>query len=136
MAAFFDTNVLVYCTDASAPHKQSTARQLVSQATLAGEGVLSTQVLIELFNTLTRKQKVPARAAGALALGYTQWRVIDSDLALVANAIEKSVHHGLSVWDAMIVEAAVRSGASELYSEDLSHGRRFGDVTVVNPFKS
>lgn len=136
MTTFFDTNVLVYCTDPSEPEKQAKAKQLVAQSTLAGEGVLSTQVLIELFNTLTRKQQVSAQAAGALALAYTQWPVIDSDLALVTNAIEKSVQHGLSIWDAMIVEAALRSGASVLYSEDMSHGQRFGGVTVVDPFKS
>ena len=55
MLAFLDTNLLVYCTDATAPTKQERARALVSRLSAAGEAVVSTQVLIELFHTLMRK---------------------------------------------------------------------------------
>ena len=44
-----DTNVLVYCTDATAPQKQAIARALVAETSTAGDAVLSTQVLIELL---------------------------------------------------------------------------------------
>ncbi len=134
MPAFFDTNVLVYCTDAAAPAKQSRARSLVAGSAAAGEAVVSTQVLIELFNVLTRKQKMPPATAQALALAYAAWPVIVSDMQLVGAAMEKSVRHQLSIWDAMVVEAATRAEAQTLYSEDLSHGQRFGLLTVVNPF--
>ena len=50
MSVFFDTNVLVYCTDTTAPEKQAIARALVSQASASGDALVSTQVLIELFN--------------------------------------------------------------------------------------
>ena len=66
MAAFFDTNVLVYCTDVAAPAKQARARALVGRCAAAGEAVVSTQVLAELFHTLTRKQRMPPEAAQAL----------------------------------------------------------------------
>jgi predicted nucleic acid-binding protein len=134
MSAFFDTNVLVYCTDTTAPAKQRRARNLVAASTMAGEAVLSTQVLIELFHTLTRKQKMPPAAAQALTQAYALWPVIDSDVSLVKAAIEKSVQHQLSIWDAMVVEAALRAQAQTLYSEDLTHGRRFGTLAVINPF--
>ena len=134
MTLFFDTNVLVYCTNIAAPPKQARARQLVMQASLDGDGWISTQVLIELFNVLTRKQKIPATAARDLALSYTAWPVVNSDLALVGAAMETSARQHLSIWDAMVVEAALRSGANILYTEDLTHGQRFGALTVVNPF--
>ncbi len=134
MAVFFDTNVLVYCTDTQAPHKQARARSLISQAAAAGESVVSTQVLIELFHVLTRKQKMPAATAQILVQAYCAWSVIDSDVELVCGAIEKSVQHQLSIWDAMVIEAALRAQAQTLYTEDLTHGQRFGTLTVVNPF--
>lgn len=134
MVAFFDTNLLVYCTDATAPDKLTSARSLVARASTAGEAVVSTQVLIELFHTLTRKQKMPPIAAQTLILAYTAWPVIDSDVAMVSAAIEKSIVFQLSIWDAMIIEAAVRAKADTLYTEDLTHGQRFGTLTVVNPF--
>ncbi len=136
MVAFFDTNVLVYCTDMSAPGKRQRAMALVAQASSAGEAVLSTQVLIELFHVLTHKQKMPAATAQVLTRAYAQWPVIDSDLALVHGAVEKSVQHKLSIWDAMVIEAALRAEATTLYTEDLGHGQCFGALVVVNPFRA
>ncbi len=134
MLAFFDTNVLVYCTDAAEPRKQSRARALVAQSTAAGEAVTSTQVLIELFHTLTRKQKMPPDVAQALTQAYAGWQVIGSDNALVSAALARSVQQQWSIWDAMVIEAASRSGARTLYTEDLQHGQRIGGMTIVDPF--
>lgn len=134
MVAFIDTNVLVYCTDAGAPAKQRRARSLVARLSAAGEAVVSTQVLIELFHTLTRKQRMPPDAAQAVVLACTAWPVVDSDLALVRAAMEHSIRQQLSIWDAMVVEAALRANVQTLYSEDFSHGRRYGALVVVDPF--
>ena len=135
MLAFFDTNVLVYCTDSSSPAKQARARSLVAEHASTGEAVISTQVLIELFHSLTRKQKIPPALAQSLVLGFAEWPVISSDAALVTAAVDKSIQWQLSIWDAMVVEAALRSGAATLYTEDLNAGQRFGGLTVVNPFQ-
>ena len=134
MSVFFDTNVLVYCTDTTAPEKQAIARALVSTASASGDAMVSTQVMIELFNVLTRKQQMPAANAQTLIAAYTGWSVVPSDLTLVTAAIEKSTQHQLSIWDAMVIEAALRGGAQTLYTEDLTHGQRFDAITVVNPF--
>ena len=70
MSVFFDTNVLVYCTDTTAPKKQAIARALVSTASASGDAMISTQVLIELFNVYTRKQQMPPAHANALVTAY------------------------------------------------------------------
>jgi predicted nucleic acid-binding protein len=134
VATFFDTNVLVYCTDVTAPAKQARARALVARCAAAGEAVVSTQVLFELFHTLTRKQRMPPEAAQALLQAYSAWPVFGSDLTLVGAAIDRSIRNRLSIWDAMIVEAALRAGAKTLYTEDLQHGQRIGAMTIVDPF--
>jgi predicted nucleic acid-binding protein len=134
VSIFFDTNVLVYCTDTTAPRKQAIARSLVSQASMTGDAVISTQVLIELFNVLTRKQRMLPAQAKALAMAYAHWSVVQTDVSLVTAAMEKSVQHQLSIWDAMVIEAAMRCGAQTLYTEDLTHGQRFDALTLVNPF--
>ena len=41
---------------------------------------------------------------------------------------------GLDIYDALIVAAAIEAGCETLYSEDFQHARRFGDLTIVNPF--
>lgn len=134
MSVFFDTNVLVYCTDKLNPAKQAIALSLVEKHSATGQAVISTQVLIELYNVLVNKQKVPASLAAELVNNYALWPVVESDLALVQRAIARTLAQRISIWDAMVVEAANRSDADTLLSEDMSHGTRYGQTAVVNPF--
>ena len=41
----------------------------------------------------------------------------------------------ISYWDTLIVAAALLSGCDTLYTEDLNHGQRYGEVLVLNPFR-
>lgn len=134
VSVFFDTNVLVYCTDNYSPAKQAIALTLVEKHSANGQAVISTQVLIELYNILLNKQKVPGNLAAELVNSYALWTVVDSDLGLVQSAVARTLEQRISIWDAMVVEAANRCGAEMLLSEDLSHGMRYGGTTVVNPF--
>lgn len=59
---------------------------------------------------------------------------IDSSKGLVLSALGLALRHRLSIYDAMIVQAAIDSGSTTLYSEDLHDGQRFGDLRVVDPF--
>jgi predicted nucleic acid-binding protein len=49
------------------------------------------------------------------------------------EALEIMMRHRVYFWDALILEAAERCGASILYSEHLATGQRYGAVQVVNP---
>jgi predicted nucleic acid-binding protein len=128
---FFDTNVLFYLLSADAAKAQR-AEQL-----LATGGVVSVQVLNEFAAVAARK----------LAMGIAEIRVILSTLrALCAvNPLDVATHElGLgvaqryrySIYDAMIVAAALRAGCSTLYSEDLRHGQKIERLTILNPFRS
>jgi predicted nucleic acid-binding protein len=65
---------------------------------------------------------------------YAEWLVVQVDIPLILTASELEERHTLSFWDALVVEAAWRSGASRLVSEDLQPGRRIGGVRIENPF--
>jgi len=133
---FVDTNVLVYLFDADAPPKQQRARELVGELTEARSLVLSSQVLSELFVTVTRKLADPLPVAQALQAvdDLSAFPVVAVDAALVRRAAALSTTEHVSYWDALILEAAVEAGAATLYSEDLQAGRAYQGVTVVNPF--
>src|SRR5260370_21115664 len=64
---FLDTNVLVYAYDASSPKKQRVAQDLVRRA-VAGEIVISSQVLAEVVATLLHKLSPAASSGDVLAL--------------------------------------------------------------------
>ncbi len=41
----------------------------------------------------------------------------------------------INFWDALILAAAEQSGCRWVLSEDFQSGRKFGPVTMVNPFE-
>ncbi len=50
------------------------------------------------------------------------------------SAISLARDNGFRIYDALIIAAAIEGRCDTLYSEDLQHGRRFGALTIVNPF--
>ena len=135
--SFVDTNILVYAEDRDAKAKHEVARDLVIQLWDDRVGVLSVQVLQELYVNVTRKLKKPLSSAKALEVvqEYLTWTVIENTGRLLTAAIELQQKHQLSFWDAMVVQAAIEGGCDKLYSEDMNAGQRFGSVVIVNPFK-
>ena len=50
------------------------------------------------------------------------------------GAIDIHRLQGFSIWDALVVRAALVSGCRVLYTEDLQRGRRIDGLEVVNFF--
>jgi predicted nucleic acid-binding protein len=137
MRCFFDTNVLVYIFDERAPEKGAVARQLLADCITRKDACLSAQVLQEFFVTVTRKLTTPLTQLQAerAVRDFSTLPIVNSDGALVLDAITTSDRYRISFWDSLIVEAALRAGAAILYTEDLQDGQVFGSVTVENPFR-
>jgi predicted nucleic acid-binding protein len=134
---FLDTNVFVYSFDTSAPAKARRARQLIRRAVATGKGIVSYQVAQEFFNVALRRFAQPMAVAEAeqyLATVFRSLMAVHSSQTLFAEALRLNDRYRLSWYDALIVAAAVESQCSLLYSEDLQHGQRFGDLQVENPF--
>jgi len=133
---FVDTNVLVYAYDRGAGSKHEEAQGLVEDLWQKSNGVLSTQVLQEFYVNVRRKAKKPISINSARALigDYLSWDPIVNDGASVLEAIDAERRYRISFWDALIVVAAQKGGASIIYSEDMNDGQMFGSVQVRNPF--
>jgi predicted nucleic acid-binding protein len=133
---FVDTNVLVYAYDSAAGDKRRAARSVLSELWRTGDGLISTQVLQELYVTLTRKVPRPLNSAlaGEIVADMLTWDVVVNDGDSILRAIDIERRERLSFWDALIVASAERGGAGVLLSEDLPHGRVLAGVRVRNPF--
>jgi predicted nucleic acid-binding protein len=134
--SFVDTNVLVYAEDRDAGRKHELARDLIVALWNDRSGVVSVQVLQELYVTLIRKVRRPLAPARALEIvrEYLTWEVVDNTGVLLLDAIALQQKAGVSFWDASIVQAGVSAACDRLYSEDLNAGQRFGRLEIVNPF--
>jgi len=133
---FVDTNIIVYAYDRDAGRKHEIARDLMIGLWSAAGAVLSTQILQEFYVTVTRKIASPLtrEAAREIIKDYLTWGIVSNDGDAVLEAIDIETGENISFWDALVVAAAKRGGAEVLLSEDLSEGRKFGDMVVRNPF--
>jgi predicted nucleic acid-binding protein len=133
---FIDTNVLVYAHDTDAGVRHATAKALLAELWDNRNGSLSTQVLQEFYAVVTRKFRppMPRAKARAIVAAYGEWCDVVMEPQLIVAASRLEEEHTLSFWDSLIVQAAIHSGADQLVSEDLQHGRHFGTLTIENPF--
>jgi predicted nucleic acid-binding protein len=136
MPCTFDTNVLVYTLPDPTNTKRNQARDLLIRGAKPQAGVLLLQSLAEFSYVAARKfglginsirrrvrdwrEAIPVHAAG------------DEDLM---EALELVRDHRIGFWDALLCATASRAGLHYLLSEDMQDGRRFGGLTIVNPFR-
>lgn len=134
--AFVDTNIWVYTVDAADPVRRSRALETVG-ADSPHDLVVSSQVLAEFYAVVTRKLAFPLDQVRAqdLVARISALPVTPIDGALVGSAISASRAWGVSVWDALILQAAEAAGCALVLSEDLGDGRVYGSVRVVNPLR-
>ena len=134
--SFVDTNVLVYAHDRGSGERHSKARALIEDLWESRTGILSTQVLQELYINVRRRaaQPMSQRQAREILQDYMAWDVVVNDEAAILEAIQLEDRFQISFWDALIVQAANSAAADVLYSEDLNDGQVYGAVQLVNPF--
>ena len=133
---FVDTNVLVYCRDASEPMKQAQALAWMAQLWDNRTGCLSFQVLLEFYVTAILKLSpgLTAEEARMDVQDFLAWKPILTDGQSIEEAWRLQDRYRFSWWDALIVAAAQVSACRYLLSEDFQDGMEMGDLKVVNPF--
>ena len=127
---FLDTNVLVYAfsTDARA----AKAQQLLDRGCL-----INVQILNEFANVARRKLKMRwTELAEALDAIRTLCPMIPPVMLDTHSAgLERAQCYGLSVFDGLVVAAALESECETLWSEDMQHGLVIDSkLRILNPF--
>jgi len=132
--SFLDSNLLVYTDDRDAKSKRDRALDLIATLRRRRLAVVSTQVIQEYFVAATRKLGVEAATARRKVELFARFELVQVDAGMIVAAIDLHRLHALSFWDALIVQSAVASGCSVLFSEDLQAGRKLLGLEIVNPF--
>lgn len=128
--AFFDSNVLIYAF--SDDQRAGRARDLMAEG-----GAIGVQSLNEIANVLRRKHRFSwDEIAEALAVvRHYCFPPIPLDDAVHLSGLAVAQRHMLSVYDGLIVAAALSAGCDTLYSEDMHAGLMIGGrLTIVNSF--
>ncbi len=128
--AFLDTNILLYLLSADE------TKFVRAENTIASGGIISVQVLNEFASVARRK----------LNMSFTEIREFLSHICMICPVIPVTVkvhdqglriaeHYGFSIYDALIVAAALSAGCTILYSEDMQNSQMIdGQLLIRNPF--
>ena len=128
--SFFDTHVLLYLLSGDVAQADR------AEAVLALGGTISVQVLNEFAAVAARK----------LGLSYPEIREVLEPVRAVCDVVPITLEthdlglqiaerYGFSIYDALIVAAALRAGCRTRYSEDRHDGQTLDGRRVVrNPF--
>jgi predicted nucleic acid-binding protein len=132
---FIDTNVLIYAHDADAGAKHQIAKEVLRELWTERTGVLSVQVLQEFYVNVTRKISTPVskELARLVVSSYAIW-CTETTPTEIASAFRIEDESRIGFWDALIVSAASKSGATRILSEDLNTGQRIAGIVIENPF--
>jgi predicted nucleic acid-binding protein len=128
--SFLDTNVLLYLASDD-PDKARRVEELLGQGC-----VVSVQVLNEIANVARRKIKLDwpeTRDFLGLVRGLTTVEPVTTDT--YDEGLRVAARYQLSIYDGMIVGAALLAGCRALWSEDMQDGLRIDDrLTIRDPF--
>jgi predicted nucleic acid-binding protein len=130
---FLDTNLWVYFFAKDPLDKAERIADIVN-AQLPSL-IISTQVLGEFYNVLTRKRIFSNTETQSIVSGLTnRTLVVDIDTSKVLQAMELNIRYGYSYWDSLIIATALQSDCSILYSEDMQHDQLIeGKLRIINP---
>ncbi len=129
---FLDTNVLVYAYSITEPDKQAIARKIIAEY----DSYISTQVLQELTNTLTKKFYNSWNDAQNVILESCNNNLLHiNERETVLDACSIAQKYNYSFYDSLIIAAAIECNCNTLFSEDLHNGQLIETkLRIVNPF--
>jgi predicted nucleic acid-binding protein len=129
--SFFDTNVLLYVVSGDA------AKADRAEMRLAEGDTISMQVLNEITNVARRKMRLSWSQTHAFLTAVRGLLLVQPvTVATHAIGIEIAERSRLSIFDAMVVAAALQAGCDTLWSEDMQDGMLLeGRLRIVDPFR-
>lgn len=127
---FFDTNVVIYAFRKDDPRSQ------IAETLLASGGTVSVQILNEFAAVARRKLQ---RSWDEIARALEILRVFcpapaPLTIEIHEHALKIAERYGYSMYDSLVIAAALRAGSSTLYSEDMQDGQSIDGLMIRNPF--
>jgi predicted nucleic acid-binding protein len=134
---FIDTNLFIYQLEASDESKSATADRIICKGIETRNACISFQVVQECLNIILRKAEVSLSTDEAkqyLDHVLAPLFRVPASLSLYRRALDLQTRYRYGFYDSLVIAAALDSGCTRLYSEDLQDGQRIEGLTIENPF--
>jgi predicted nucleic acid-binding protein len=133
-----DSNILVYSYDKSEQKKHQKAKEIVKQAWIKKDAVLSMQNLAEFYSIITRKTKkpMPLDTAKQIILDLIDgFEILRYDENSIINAINNQAIYKIPFWDSLIVSVMEENSIDSIITENEKDFKKVKWLKVINPFK-
>jgi predicted nucleic acid-binding protein len=139
VASLVDTNILVYRCDPRDAAKRGAAHDILRNGEKSGDLRIAHQSLVEFMKSVIRPRgSSPLMnredATRQVELFMVQFPVLYPDEHVFRIALWGMAAYQLPWFDAHLWAYAEHYGLPEILSEDFQHERRYGTVTIRNPF--
>jgi predicted nucleic acid-binding protein len=128
--SFLDSNVLVYAF--TADRRAAAAQDLLARGCAAG-----VQGLNEFANVARRKlgMEWPELRDALAAIRSLCRPIVPLDVETHVEALRLAERHRFTIFDALMIAAALRADCDVLFSEDMQDGMEIdGRLRITNPF--
>jgi predicted nucleic acid-binding protein len=131
--AFVDSNIWLYALIQSDDSRHRKANDFLQHMELP---IINSQVIREVCSNLKKKTSISEVHLRFLIRGwYQNCQVVHSNENQHEIASLYRESYSFSYWDSLIIAAAIDSGCTKLFSEDMQHGQQIGSkLTIINPF--
>ena len=137
---FYDTNILFYAYDLNEPVKRKICKKIVEDVFLGKrKGIISNQVLVELYNAMTRKLDVSEHSAMVIVESFADsenWIKITYNEITVKNALKSSIAFRSPFLDTLISETMKEHGINQIITENEKDFHKIPGLKIINPFIS
>ncbi len=132
-SVFLDSNVAIYAHTNLDLAKQAVAQGLINRP----DSLISTQVCSEFTNALRKKFKLDWPVIQLLLDNLLMNNLVHLNTPQTVRQATGIAHrYGFSFYDSLIIAAALETGCTTLYSEDMQDGQVIdGKLEIKNPFR-
>ena len=135
--SFYDTNILIYAYDLNEPRKRKLCKQIVKDVFSGMDvGVVSEQILVELYNSLTRKLSIPTDSARKIVESFIlseNWLKINYNENTIRAALKSSFAFKSPFLDTLIAETMKDNGLNTIITENEKDFIKIPGIKVINP---
>lgn len=135
---FIDTNLFIYQLEAQDKRKSAIAERIIRHGIEASTACISFQVVQECLNTMLREAEIPLtveQTRNYLETVPEPLFQLPAGIPLYQKSLDIQARYRYCFYDSLIIAAALSTGCTCLYSEDLQHGQKIEGVTIENPFR-
>jgi predicted nucleic acid-binding protein len=128
---FLDTNILIYAHIGAADR-----RAVIAQHLIEAGGIIGVQQVNEFVSVARRKLK---RSWKEVLTALADMRILCPDPIPISVGMHDASlgiaeRYGFSIYDSLVIVAALEADCDTLYSEDMPSGQDIEGLTIRNPF--